>query len=112
MQQIYTCHMESVRKRKMHVELESILLQHLLSIAECFTKKKNKRHFHDHAANDYSRERRADGPLKQYILLTLHIHITPRSLNTCIRNVRQPANDYFCLFRHELRHLPVEILDL
>ena len=55
---------------------------------------------------------RADGPLKQYVWLTLHIHITPRSLNTCIRNVWRPANDDFSLFSHELRHLPAEILDL
>ena len=40
----------------------SIHLQHLLShnsLAECFTKKKNKQHFHDHhdhAAYDCSRE--------------------------------------------------------
>ena len=55
---------------------------------------------------------RADGPLKQYVWLTLDIHITHRSLNTCIRNVWRPKNDYFCLFRHEMRHLPSEILDL
>ena len=58
-QQNFTCHMESARKRKMHVELESLHLQHLLShnsLAECFTKKKNKQNFHDHAAYDYSRE--------------------------------------------------------
>ena len=55
---------------------------------------------------------RADGPLKQYVWLTLHIHITTRSLPTCIRNVWRPANDDFSLFRHELRHLPAEILDL
>ena len=55
---------------------------------------------------------RADGPLKQYVWLTLHIHITHGSLNTCIRNVWRPKNDDFCLFRHELRHLPSEILDL
>ena len=51
--------MEKARKRKMHVELESVHLQHLLSLnslAECFTKKKGKQHFHDHVANDYSRE--------------------------------------------------------
>ena len=54
----FTCHMESARKRKLHAELESLHLQYLLShnsIAECFTKKKNKQHFHDHAAYDYSR---------------------------------------------------------
>ena len=55
---------------------------------------------------------RADGPLKQYVWLTLHIHITTRSLHTCIRNFWRPANDDFRLFRHELRHLPAEILDL
>ena len=55
---------------------------------------------------------RADGPLKQYVWLTLHIHITTRSLHTCIRNIWRPANDDFSLFRHELRHLPAEILDL
>ena len=55
---------------------------------------------------------RADGPLKQYVWLTLHIQITPRSLNTCIRNVWRHANDDFSLFRHELRHLPAEVLDL
>ena len=55
---------------------------------------------------------RADGPLKQYVWLTVHIHITPRSLNTCIRNIWRPANDDFSLFCHELRHLPSEILDL
>ena len=55
---------------------------------------------------------RADGPLKQYVWLTLHIHIIPRSLNTCIRNVWRPANDDFSLFRHKLRLLPEEILDL
>ena len=55
---------------------------------------------------------RADGPLKQYVWLTLHIHITTRSLHTCIRNVWRPANNDFSLFRHELRHLPAEILDL
>ena len=54
---------------------------------------------------------RADGPLL-YVWLTLHIHITTRSLHTCIRNVWRPANDDFSLFRHELRHLPAEILDL
>ena len=54
----------------------------------------------------------ADGPLKQYIWLTLHIHITTRSLHTCIRNVWRPANDDFSLFRHELRHLLAEIFDL
>ena len=56
--------------------------------------------------------KKADGPLKQHVWLTLHIHITPRSLNTCIRTVWRPANDDFSLFRHELRHLPAEILDL
>ena len=55
---------------------------------------------------------RADGPLKQYVWLTLHIHITPRSLDTCIRNVWRPANDEFSLFRYELQHLSAEILDL
>ena len=55
---------------------------------------------------------RVDGPLKQYVWLTLHIHITTRSLHTCIRNVWRPANDDFSLFCHELRHLPAEILDL
>ena len=43
----------------MHVELESVHLQHLLSLnslADGFTKKKNKQNFHDHVANDYSRE--------------------------------------------------------
>ena len=55
---------------------------------------------------------RADCPLKQYVWLTLHIHITTRSLHTCIRKVWQPANGDFNLFRHELRHLPAEILDL
>ena len=55
---------------------------------------------------------RADGPLKQYVWLALHIHITTRSLHTCIRNVWRPVNDEFSLFRHELRHLPGEILDL
>ena len=53
----------------------------------------------------------ADGPLKQYVWLTLHIHINTRSLHTCIRNVWGSANDDFSLFRHELRHLPAEILD-
>ena len=53
----------------------------------------------------------ADGALKQYVWLTFHIHIAPRSLNTCIQNVWRPANDNFSLFRHELRHLPAEILD-
>ena len=55
----FTCHMESARKRKMHVELESLHMQHLLchnAPAECFTKKKNKQDFHDHAAYNYSRE--------------------------------------------------------
>ena len=55
---------------------------------------------------------RADGPLKQYVWLTLHIHITTRSLHTHIRNVWRPSNDDFSLFHHELRHLPAEILDL
>ena len=55
---------------------------------------------------------RADGPLKQYVWLTLHIYITTRSLHTCIRNVWRPANDDFSLFRHELRHLSAEIFDL
>ena len=55
---------------------------------------------------------RADDPLKQYVWLTLHIHITTRSLHTCIRNVWRPANDDFSLFRHELRHLLAEILHL
>ena len=55
---------------------------------------------------------KADGPLKQYVWLTLHIHITTRSLHTCIRNVWRPANDDFSLFCHKLRHLPAEILDL
>ena len=36
---------------------------------------------------------RADGPLKQYVWLTWHIHITTRSLHTCIRNVWRPANE-------------------
>ena len=40
-----------------------------------------------------------------------HPHNT-RSLNTCIRNIWRAANDDFSLFRHELRHLPSEILDL
>ena len=53
-----------------------------------------------------------DRPLKQYVWLTLHIHITTQSLNTCIRNVWRPANDDFSLFRHRLRHLPAEIFDL
>ena len=51
---------------------------------------------------------RAAGPLKLYVWLTLHIHITPRSLNKCIRNVWRPANDDFTLFPHELRHLPAK----
>ena len=55
---------------------------------------------------------RVDGPSKQYVWLTLHIHITTRSLHTCIRNVCRPAIDNFSLFCHELRHLPEEILDL
>ena len=55
---------------------------------------------------------RADGPLKQYVWLTLHIHITTRSLHTCIRNVWRSANDDFSLFPHELHHLPAEIFDL
>ena len=55
---------------------------------------------------------RADGPLKHYVWLTLHIHIIPRSVHTCIRNVWRPPNDNFSLFRHELRHLPAEILAL
>ena len=55
---------------------------------------------------------RADGPLKQYEWLTLHIHITTQSLHTCIRNVWRPALYDFSLFCHELRHLPAEILDL
>ena len=58
---------------------------------------------------------RADDPLKQYVWLTLHIHITTRSLHTCIRNVWRPsnhANDDFSLFRNKLRYLPAEILDL
>ena len=55
---------------------------------------------------------KTDGALKQYVWLTLHIHITTRSLYTSIRNVWRPANDDFSLFRHELRHLQAEILDL
>ena len=42
-QQNFMCHMGSARKRKMHVVLEILHLQHLFlhnSIAECFTKRK------------------------------------------------------------------------
>ena len=45
--------MESARKHKMPVDLESINLPPLLShnsLAECFTKKKNKQHFHHDVA--------------------------------------------------------------
>ena len=50
---------KKARKRKMHVELESVHLQYLLSLislGECFAKKKSEQHFHDHVVNDYSRE--------------------------------------------------------
>ena len=48
-----------LENKKIHVELESLPLQHLLShnsIAERFTKKKRKQYCHDHAAYDYNRQ--------------------------------------------------------
>ena len=82
---------------------------HLLNI---LPKRKTKNIFTIMRRMTTAESRRADSSLKQYVLLTLHIHITPRSLKTCFQNVLQPANDDFSLFRHELRHLPAEILDL
>ena len=107
--------MKSVRKHKMHVDLESVHLQPLLShnsLAECFTKKKNKQHFHHDAANDYSREYKGRWSVKTICMAYgAHPH------NTLIIEYMHPkylatANDDFSLFRHELRHLPSEILDL
>ena len=92
---------------------ESAFAAFVISQFTClvFDLKKNKQHFHDQRMTT-AEGTRADGPLKQYVWLTLHIHITTRSLHTCIRNVWRPANDDFSLFRHELQHLPEEILDL
>ena len=75
--------MESARKRKMHVDPESLHLQQLLchnSLAECFTtkkgtKKKNKQHFPIMRRMTTAESIRAAGPLQQYVWLTLHIHI-------------------------------------
>ena len=50
---------ESAQKRKMHVELARLHLQQFVShnsFAECFTKKKNRQHFHHPTAYFYSRE--------------------------------------------------------
>ena len=99
----------------MHEELGSLHLQPSLShnlIAVCFTKKKNKQHFHDHAAYDYSR-----GYKSRWSVTTIRMtYVThphnPLSLNTRIRHVCRPENDDFGLFCHELRYLPSEILDL
>ena len=74
--------MESARKRKKHVELESIHLQQMLShnsLAECFTKKINKQHFHDHAANDYSREYKSRWSVKT-IRMAYVAHLHKRSI--------------------------------
>ena len=82
---------------------------HLLSVS---LKRKTNNIFTIMRRMNTAEATRAGGSLKQYLWLTLHIHITTRSLHTRIRNVWRPANDDFSLFRHELRHLPAEILDL
>ena len=80
---------------------------HLLSVS---LKRKTNNNFTLMRRMTTAEGTRADGPLKQYVSLTLHIHIIPRSVQTCIRNVWRPANDDFSLFRHELRHLPTRNL--
>ena len=79
--------MESARKRKMHIELESLHLQHLVShnsLAEYFTKKKNKEHIHDHAAYDYSREYKSHLYVTTICMAYVAQPYNPRSLNACI----------------------------
>ena len=82
------------------------------SLAECFTKKKNKQHFHDHAAYDYSREYKSRWSVTTIRMAYVAHLYNPGSLNTCIPKVWRPENDGFSLFCHELQHLPAEILDL
>ena len=106
--------MESARKRKVHVFRKSSFVAFLSyeSLAECFTKKKNKKNFTIMRRMTTAESTRAAGPLQQYVWLTLLIHISPRPSNTCIRGVLRPENDDFGLFCHELLHLPAQILDL
>ena len=58
-QQHSTCKLENAQKRKMHMQLERLHLQDILShksFAQCFTKKKNRKHFHSYTACDYRKE--------------------------------------------------------
>ena len=68
---------------------------HLLSVS---LKRKNKQHFHNHAAYDYSREYK-----RRWCVKTLHMTYVadlhnPPIINTCIRNVWRPVNDGFSFF--------------
>ena len=58
-QQHSTCKLENAQKRKMHLQLERLHLQNILShksFAQCFIKKKNRKHFHSYTACDYRKE--------------------------------------------------------
>ena len=83
------CNVGSARKHKMHVELEKLHLQQFLShksFAECFTEKKNRQHFIIIRRMTTAETARAVGLLQQYVSLTLHFCISPRSLNASIQN--------------------------
>ena len=60
---------------------------HLLSVSLKRKAKKKKNVFTIMRRMTTAEGTRADGPLKQYVWLTMHIHITTRSLHTCIINV-------------------------
>ena len=63
------------------------------SFAECFTKKKNRKHFHHPTAYYYSRGRRAVGMLQQFVLIVLPVCIGHRSFNASVWNAWRPEND-------------------
>ena len=92
----------------MHVALGRLHLQQFLShnsFAGCFTRNKNRQHFHQHTAYYYSIERaRVVGMLQQYVSITLSVCIDHRSLNAGVRNAWRPENDEFSSVYRKMRH--------
>ena len=110
--------MESAQKRKMHVELARLHLQHFfffyltthLLIASLKRKTDNISIILRRITT--ADRARAVGMLQQYVSITLPVCIGHRWLNAGVRNAWRPENDEFSLVYRKLRHLSAGDLDL